>query len=80
MKDQTQNDLIRCVGMTLAGSSVIAIGTIAAMLAGGVSVEVIERIMVQAAVPWFVFWNLFCRYTHNIKIEIVQEDQTDDRE
>jgi len=59
-----------CILMTLWVSSLVAIILIMAILAAGVPIQRIEKVMVWSSIPWFVFWNIFCRFTHNLKIQI----------
>lgn len=71
---RTEKEHLECTSFTLLGSSVIALTILVAAVLGGIPFSKVERIATQLSIPWFVFWNLFCRFTSRIKIRFVNND------
>jgi len=65
-----QSNLFECVWLTLVSTTLTALISLAGIVASDLSVSTIEKWMVWLSVPWFLFWYVFCKVTHNIKLVV----------
>ena len=71
--DEDEKSHLECAIMTLLGQMVLAMAAIALLFLSGLTVDQIESLMVGAAVPWFLFWAIFCNVTHRIIVKVVDD-------
>ncbi len=80
-----ESDYFRCAWMTLIGSSVfgiVLVGGLQAVAATSseVSPQLMDKYITLGSIPWFVFWYLFCKFGHNIKITVATSEAEEKKE